>query len=162
MRIAMGQINPLIGDFNGNTLKICDFIEKAKKAGAELVVFPELAIMGYPPRDLLEKHDFVAGSIRYWERVANSTKGIGVVFGAVSFNEGSGKPYHNSAVFYENGKLLTITHKMLLPSYDVFDEERYFNPGKAPGWVDFRGKRIGITICEDAWNVPAYLPGTSV
>ena len=62
-------------------------------------------------------------------------------------------------MFYEDGKLLTIAHKMLLPSYDVFDEERYFDPGKAPGWVDFRGKRIGITICEDAWNVPAYLPG---
>ncbi len=159
MRIAMGQINPLIGDFNGNTLKICGFIEKAKKAGAELVVFPELAIMGYPPRDLLDKHGFVADSIRYWERVASSTKGIGVVFGAVSFNDGSGKPYRNSAVFYEDGKLLTIAHKMLLPSYDVFDEERYFDPGKVPGWVDFRGKRIGITICEDAWNVPAYLPG---
>ena len=159
MRIAMAQLNPLIGDFNGNTLKIIDFIEKAKKAGAELVVFPELAIMGYPPRDLLDKRGFVVDSIRYWERIANASKGIGVIFGAVSLNEGSGKPYHNSALFYEDGKLLTIAHKMLLPSYDVFDEERFFEPGKTACWVDFRGKRIGITICEDAWNVPAYLPG---
>ena len=159
MRIAMGQIDPFIGDFEGNTLKICDFIERAKKTNAELIVFPELSIMGYPPRDLLDKRGFVADSIRYWERIANAGKGIGVIFGAVSVNEGSGKPYHNSAVFYEDGKLLAIAHKMLLPSYDVFDEERFFDPGKAPCWVDFRGKRIGITICEDAWNVPDFLPG---
>ena len=92
MRIAMGQINPLIGDFDGNTLKICDFIEKAKKAGAELVVFPELAIMGYPPRDLLDKRGFVADSIRYWERVAKAAKGIGVIFGAVSSTRAAENP----------------------------------------------------------------------
>lgn len=159
MRIAMGQIDPFIGDFEGNTRKICDFIERAKRADADLVVFPELAIMGYPPRDLLDKHGFVADSLRYWDRIAQAGKGIGVLFGAVSVNEGSGKPYHNSAVFYDDGKLAGISHKMLLPSYDVFDEERYFAPGKAPGVVEFRGKRIGITVCEDAWNVPDYLPG---
>jgi len=159
MRIAMGQIDPLIGDLAGNTLKICDFIEKAKKANADLVVFPEMAIMGYPPRDLLDKHGFAENSIGYWESIAKAGKGIGVLFGAVSVNEGSGKPYHNSAVFFDDGTLLGISHKMLLPSYDVFDEERYFDPGKAPGLVEFRGKRIGITICEDAWNVPDYLPG---
>jgi NAD+ synthetase len=159
MRIAMGQIDPFIGDFEGNTLKICDYIEKAKKADAELVVFPEMAIIGYPPRDLLDKHGFVADSMRYWERIANAGKGVGVIFGAVCVNEGSGKPYHNSAVFFDDGKLLGVSHKMLLPSYDVFDEERYFEPGEAPGLFEFRGKRIGITICEDAWNVPDYLPG---
>jgi NAD+ synthetase len=84
---------------------------------------------------------------------------MGVIFGAVSVNEGTGKPYRNSAVFYEDGKLLCISHKMLLPFYDVFDEERYFEAGKTPGVVEFRGKRVGITICEDAWNVPDYLPG---
>ncbi len=159
MRIAMAQIDPFVGDLEGNTLKICEFIERARKANAELVVFPELSITGYPPRDLLDKRGFVADSMRYWERIANAGKGIGVIFGAVSVNEGSGKPYHNSALFYEDGKLLGIAHKMLLPSYDVFDEERYFEPGKAAEWVDFRGRRIGITICEDAWNVPGYLPG---
>ncbi|MGA2731042.1 MAG: NAD+ synthase [Syntrophobacteraceae bacterium] len=159
MRIAMGQIDPLVGDLEGNTREICEFIEIAKKANAELVIFPELSIMGYPPRDLLDKRGFVADSLLYWERIANAGKGIGVIFGAVSVNKGSGKPYHNSAVFYEDGKLRCTAHKMLLPSYDVFDEERYFEPGKAAAWVDFRGKRIGITICEDAWNVPGYLPG---
>ncbi len=159
MRIAMGQIDPLVGDLEGNTREICEFIERAKKANAELVIFPELSIMGYPPRDLLDKRGFVADSLRYWERIANAGKGIGVIFGAVSVNEGCGKPLHNSAVFYEDGRLRCTAHKMLLPSYDVFDEERYFEPGKAAGWVDFRGKRIGITICEDAWNVPGYLPG---
>jgi NAD+ synthase (glutamine-hydrolysing) len=159
MRIAMGQIDPLVGDIEGNTREICEFIERAKKADAELVIFPELSIIGYPPRDLLDKRSFVADSLRYWERIAKAGKSIGVIFGAVSVNEGRGKPYHNSAVFYEDGKHLCTAHKMLLPSYDVFDEERYFEPGKAVGWVDFRGKRIGITICEDAWNVPGYLPG---
>ena len=115
--------------------------------------------MGYPPRDLLDKGGFVSDSIRCWERIALAGKGVGVIFGAVSINEGHGKPYYNSAVFYEDGELRSIAHKMLLPSYDVFDEERYFEPGKSVDWVVFRGKRIGITICEDAWNVPDYLPG---
>ncbi len=159
MRIAMAQIDPFVGDLEGNTLKICEFVERAKKADAELVVFPELSIMGYPPRDLLDKRGFVSDSLRCWERIAQAGKGIGVIFGAVSINEGRGKPFYNSAVFYEDGRLRSIAHKMLLPSYDVFDEERYFEPGKSAGWVDFRGKRIGVTICEDAWNVPDYLPG---
>jgi NAD+ synthase (glutamine-hydrolysing) len=159
MRIAMAQIDPFVGDLEGNTLKICEFVERAKKAGAELVIFPELSIMGYPPRDLLDKRGFVSDSIRCWERIGRAGKGVGVIFGAVAINEGRGKPYFNSAVFYDDGELRSITHKMLLPSYDVFDEERYFEPGKSAGWVDFRGKRIGVTICEDAWNVPDYLPG---
>ena len=158
MRIVMGQIDPFIGDFEGNAGKMCDFIAKAKKSNADLIVFPEMAIIGYPPRDLLDKRGFVADSIRYWERIRAASTGIGVIFGAVSFNEGSGKPYHNAALFYEDGKLIASANKMLLPSYDVFDEERYFEPGKAPVWVEFRGKRIGLTVCEDIWNVTDYLP----
>ncbi len=159
MRIAMAQIDPFVGDLEGNTLKISEFIQRAKKAKAELVIFPELALTGYPPRDLLDKRGFVSDSLRCWERIARAGKGVGVIFGAVAINEGSGKPYFNSAVFYEDGRLKAIAHKMLLPSYDVFDEERYFEPGKSPAWVDFRGMRIGVTICEDAWNVADYLPG---
>lgn len=158
MRIVMGQIDPFIGDFEGNAGKMCDFIARAKKSSADLVVFPEMAIIGYPPRDLLDKRGFVADSIRYWERIRAASSAIGVIFGAVSFNEGSGKPYHNAALFYEDGKLIAAANKMLLPSYDVFDEERYFEPGTAPVWVDFRGKRIGLTVCEDIWNVTEYLP----
>ncbi len=158
MRVALGQINPFVGDFAGNAEKICTLVEKARREGCDLAVFPEMSIIGYPPRDLLEKGGFVDESIRHWERVREASRGIGVIFGTVSYNEESGKPYHNSAVFFEDGKLLTISHKMLLPSYDVFDEERYFEPGKAPAWVDFRGKRIGLTVCEDIWNVANYLP----
>lgn len=158
MRIAMGQIDPLIGDFAGNTKKIINLIGKAKHEGCDLIVFPEMSIIGYPPRDLLDKRGFVRDSIPYREIIRQATSGIGAIIGAVSINEGSGKPFRNSALFYEDGKLLCIGHKMLLPSYDVFDEERYFEPGEAPAWADFRGKRIGVTICEDAWNVAGYLP----
>ncbi len=154
----MGQIDPLIGDFAGNTKKITDVIDKAKQEHCDLVVLPEMAIIGYPPRDLLDKQGFVRDSIPYWETVRQASKGIGVVFGAVSINEGSGKPFRNSAIFYDDGKLLCIGNKMLLPSYDVFDEERYFEPGEAASWVEFRGKRIGLSICEDVWNVTGYLP----
>ena len=107
----------------------------------------------------MDKRGFVSDSIRCRERIARASKGVGVIFGAVAINEGRGKPYLNSALFYEDGELRAIAHKMLLPSYDVFDEERYFEPGKAAEWVEFGGKRIGITICEDAWNVADYLPG---
>ena len=158
MRIVMGQIDPLIGDFEGNSAKMCEFIQRAKNVGADLVIFPEMSVIGYPPRDLLDKRGFVRDSIGYWEQIRNASMGIGVIFGAVSCNEGSGKPFHNSAIFYENGNLLAVANKMLLPSYDVFDEERYFEPGKAPNYVDFHGKRIGLTICEDIWNVTDYLP----
>src|SRR5690349_16726000 len=153
MRIVMGQIDPFIGDFEGNANKICAFVERAKEANADLVVFPEMSLIGYPPRDLLDKRGFVQKSIGYWEKIGNACSGIGVIFGVVSINEGSGKPFRNSALFYENGKVLAIAHKMLLPSYDVFDEERYFEPGTGAVWVEFRGVRVGLTICEDIWNV---------
>lgn len=158
MRIAMGQIDPFVGDFEGNTKKICECIEKAKRDRCDLVVFPEMAILGYPPRDLLDKLGFVPDSIRYWEKIRLASSGIGVIFGVVSRNELSGKPYHNTALFYEDGKLLASAHKMLLPSYDVFDEERYFEPGTEAVWVEFRGRKIGLTVCEDIWNVTDYLP----
>lgn len=158
MRIALGQIDPLIGDFAGNTDKILKLVEVARRQHCDLIAFPEMSIIGYPPRDLLDKRGFVTDSIRYWDHIRAASIGIGILFGAVSVNEGSGKPFHNSAVFYENGELLAIGHKMLLPSYDVFDEERYFEPGKSSAWVEFRGHKVGITVCEDIWNVSDYLP----
>jgi len=148
MRIAMGQIDPFVGDLEGNTVKICGFIEKAKKAGAELVIFPELSVVGYPPRDLLDRRGFVDDSMRYWDRIATAGNGIGVIFGAISVNQGCGKPYHNSALFYEDGKLRTIAHKMLLPSYDVFDEERFFEPGKAAAWLIFEVKVLASLFAK--------------
>lgn len=158
MRIAMGQIDPFVGDFEGKTGKICDYIERAKKEGCDLIVFPEMSIIGYPPRDLLDKRGFVPDSTRYWEKIRSASSGIGVIFGVVSLNEESGKPFHNTALFYEDGKLIASAHKMLLPSYDVFDEERYFEPGREAVWTRFRGRRVGLTVCEDIWNVTNYLP----
>lgn len=159
MRIALAQIDPVIGDFPGNTTKICEYIDRARGLGADLVVFPELSLMGYPPRDLLDKPSFVRDSKQYWEAVRDASRGIGVIFGAVSENTATpGKPYHNSAVFYADGELLACAHKRLLPFYDVFDEERYFEPGESSVWADYKGERIGITVCEDAWNVKDFLP----
>ena len=114
---------------------------------------------GYPPRDLLDKPSFVRDSKPYWKEIKDASHGIGVIFGAVSENiSGPGKLYHNSAVFYADGELLACAHKRLLPFYDVFDEERYFEPGVESVWVDFKGERLGLTVCEDAWNVKDFLP----
>ena len=159
MRIALAQLNPRIGDFEGNSGKICRFIDEARLQGADLVVFPELALVGYPPRDLLDKPSFVRAARGFWPRIQKASKGMGVIVGTVSENPAeTGKPYHNTCLFFEDGKLLTLAHKRLLPSYDVFDEERYFEPGDKTAWVDFRGERIGLTVCEDVWNVTDYLP----
>ncbi|GLI33378.1 NAD+ synthase [Desulforhabdus amnigena] len=159
MRIALAQMNPYIGDFAGNAAKIRDFIEQSRRKQCDLVVFPELALLGYPPRDLLDKPSFVLASKPYWQEIQEASKGIGVIVGAVAENkDGPGKPYHNSALFFDDGALVACAHKRLLPSYDVFDEERYFEPGKKTTWVDYKGARLGLTICEDIWNVKEYLP----
>ena len=160
MRIALAQMDAFIGDLGGNARKILEFIDRAKERGSDLVVFPELSLMGYPPRDLLDKPSFIRQSKKYWPEIRDASRGIGVIFGTVSDNEtGEGKAYHNTALFYADGKLLGSAHKRLLPSYDVFDEERYFEPGQKAAWFDFRGLRIGLTVCEDIWNVADYLPG---
>lgn len=159
MRIALVQIDPLIGDFAGNLKKIMVFIEQARSKGCDLVVFPEMALIGYPPRDLLDKPSFVRASLRSWAGIQEASSGLGVICGAVSENETApGKPYRNTALFFADGKLIAQAHKRLLPSYDVFDEERYFEPGDHAVTVDFLGERLGLTICEDIWNVANYLP----
>ncbi|HOV87712.1 MAG TPA: NAD+ synthase [Syntrophobacteraceae bacterium] len=159
MRVALAQINPFVGDFAGNAAKICNFVEEARRRHCDLVVFPELALLGYPPRDLLDEECFFRASRRYWKTLREAGKDIGIVCGVVSENEsGFGKPYHNSALFCYGGERIACAHKMLLPSYDVFDEERYFEPAQNATWVDFKGERLGITICEDIWNLAGYLP----
>ncbi len=158
MRLGLAQVDPLIGDFEGNARKICLGIERAKAAQCDLVIFPELSLVGYPPRDLLELSDFVAASRRHWPTVMEASRGIGVICGVVDLNAGAGKPYHNTALFLADGKILASYHKRLLPSYDVFDEERYFEPGQEAVSVQWAGERVGITICEDIWNVAEYLP----
>jgi NAD+ synthase (glutamine-hydrolysing) len=159
MRIGLAQINPLIGDFRGNVEKICRFAESARDEKCHLVVFPELALVGYPPRDLLDIPSFVRSSRSYWPRIQEASKGIGLICGVVAENEsGVGKPYHNTALFFDDGRLVAQVHKRLLPSYDVFDEERFFEPGQSGWWSEWKGTRLGMTICEDIWNVPDYLP----
>ncbi len=153
MKIALAQINPTIGDFTRNTEKIMSAAEKAKDLSCDLIVFSELVISGYPPRDLLEKKDFVKANLMHLQKLVNSIKGIGVICGFVDKNPNEkGAPLYNSAVLFDKGKILHQAHKRLLPVYDVFDERRYFEPGKEYSSFLYKGCRMGLTICEDIWN----------
>lgn len=153
MKIALAQINPKVGDLKGNTQKIIDNIEKAKAKHVDLVVFSELAISGYPPRDLLDFDIFIEDNLKCVEQIKPHTKGIAVVFGVLDFNvDEKGKKLRNSAVFLNDGELVARYNKVLLPFYDVFDETRYFEPGDETCIVEFKGLNIGISICEDLWN----------
>lgn len=159
MKIALAQINPIIGDFKHNTEKMMGFVEKAKGLSCDLIIFSELVISGYPPQDLLERRDFVAANRDYIQRLVNSVKGIGVICGIVDENPNQeGNPLYNSAVLFDEGKILLRTHKRLLPTYDVFDEERHFEPGAEYAPILYKGWRIGITICEDIWNDKDLFP----
>ncbi len=159
MKIALAQINPTIGAFEETRQMICEHCQRARGKGCELVIFPELAITGYPPRDLLERPDFIKQAARSLSILVNEIRGIGVLVGTVTENRsGVGKPLYNSAVLFEDGNLLATFHKQLLPTYDVFDEARYFRPGPVSEPVYFHGKRLGVTICEDIWNEPALCP----
>ena len=153
MRIALAQINPIIGDFTYNTEKIIAATEKAIGLSCDLIIFSELVISGYPPRDLLEKKDFIEANLMHLQKLIKSIKGIGVICGFVDKNPGKeGAPLFNSAVLFENGKILHQVHKRLLPVYDVFDERRHFEPGKEYSSFFYNDCRIGLTICEDIWN----------
>ena len=153
MKIAIAQINPIIGDFNYNFEKIKCFADKAIELNCDMVVFSELVISGYPPRDLLEKNDFVDANLACLNRLLSSIRGIGVICGFVDKNsDDKGKPLFNSAVHFEDGNILHKVHKRLLPTYDIFDESRYFEPGRESVPYPYKGHRIGLTVCEDAWN----------
>ncbi len=154
MKIALAQINYHIGNFTSNRDKIISHIEKAKKANVDLVVFSELAISGYPPRDFLEFNDFVKQCNKSAEEIANNCNGIAAIVGLPTFNPNEkGKPLYNSAAFLKDGKIESLTHKTLLPNYDIFDEYRYFEPNNTFEVIAFNGKKIALTICEDLWNV---------
>ena len=153
VKIALGQINPTVGDFSGNAAKIIQFAAQARDAGAGLILFPELAVCGYPPRDLVENPLFVARNLTTAEKIAAQTQGIAVICGLVTPAEAeSGKTVMNSAALLREGRIGFIQSKMLLPTYDVFDEMRNFAPAKSQQFFDFCGKRMALTICEDAWN----------
>lgn len=154
MKIAIAQLNYIIGDFEGNTCKIIDAVKEGKKHNADIVVFAELAVTGYPPQDFLEFRDFIARSRNAIEEIKNHTDGIAVVVGAPSVNPDiEGKDLYNSAYFLYNGEELHIQHKALLPTYDIFDEYRYFEPAKEFKIIEFKGRRIALNICEDLWNL---------
>ena len=153
MKIALGQINPTVGDFNGNSRKIIEFASRARSASAELILFPELSVCGYPPRDLVERTSFVVHNRETVESIARETQGIAVICGLVTPAQAeTGKSVMNSAALLKGGKIAFLQSKMLLPTYDVFDEMRNFAPATSQATFPFSGKQMALTICEDAWN----------
>mgnify|MGYP000422953423 CR=1 FL=1 len=153
MKIALIQINPLIGDFVYNSELIADGCRRAAALGCGLAILPELALSGYPPQDLLERPAFLADHQRALERLIDRVRGIGVLCGAITANPApGGKGLYNSALLFAEGRLLAEVAKRLLPTYDVFDETRYFEPGPVAGPCRFQGLNLAVTICEDLWN----------
>lgn len=154
MKIAIAQLNYHIGHFEGNLQKMLDAVEQARQEGADLVLFGELAVCGYPPRDFLEFEDFIVQCEASIASLQAASVGIGIVVGAPSRNPVlAGKDLYNSAFFLYEGAVLGVQHKTLLPTYDIFDEYRYFEPASRHQVVLFKGKKVALTICEDIWNV---------
>ena len=157
MKIALGQINTTIGDFSGNSGKIIEFARRALAGGAGLALFPELSICGYPPRDLVENPAFVRRNQETLLRIAEETRGIVVVCGLVTpAHADTGKRVRNSAAMTKDGQVAFTQSKMLLPTYDVFDESRNFAPADHQELLPFCGNQVALTICEDAWNDKSF------
>jgi NAD+ synthase (glutamine-hydrolysing) len=155
MRLGLAQINPTVGDLAGNRRQILDAYATLVSQGAELVIFPELAVCGYPPRDLLFKRRFVPDCEESLREIAAGIGDVPALVGSVEPNlSGSGRPFFNAAAFCHQGRVVATARKCLLPTYDVFDEDRYFEPASKPVVVEHAGLRIGITICEDLWTHP--------
>ena len=157
MKIGFAQINCTVGDLRGNFEKILGAYERLSSAGADLILTPELAVTGYPPQDLVFKSRFVPQTFEVLERLHARVDRAALLVGFVDRNQGRGKPFHNAAALLEAGQPIRKTHKSLLPTYDVFDEDRYFEPARSVTPLNFRGKKIGVTICEDIWT-EHYLP----
>ena len=158
MKIALAQIDTTVSDLRGNSGKILEFYRRGVAAGAEVVMTPELAITGYPPRDLLAKHRFVDDSLRALDDLAAQIGSTALLVGYVDFNpKRPGRDYVNAVALVQNGKIVARRNKMLLPTYDVFDEDRYFQPADSNTVLEYAGQRLGLTICEDIWTQD-YLP----
>src|SRR5436189_349987 len=157
MKIGFAQINPTVGDLKGNCELILGAYERLAAAGSELVLTPELAITGYPPQDLVFKSRFVPENLAVLEKLHARVESAALLVGFVDRNEGRGKPFHNAAALLERGKPIRKAYKCLLPTYDVFDEDRFFEPSSRIEPFEFNGKKIGVTICEDIWT-DDYLP----
>ena len=161
MKICLAQINPTIGAFKQNVGKICKSINTAREKGADLVIFPEMSVVGYPPKDLLELSGFVDSNLKALEEVKNSVTGISAIVGFVDRNVAQrGKALYNAAAHIKNRKIVSRHYKSLLPTYDVFDEDRYFEPTHDISIAKISGRKFGISICEDVWGADVVWPGT--
>jgi len=153
MKIALAQLNYHIGNFEKNISKILEKIEEAKNDSVDLIIFSEMSVCGYPPQDLLEKKSFIDQCEDAIADIVSNTKNIAVIIGSPTVNNHpKGKKLYNSALFIHDGEIKFIQHKTLLPTYDIFDEYRYFEPNDKFNVVEFKGKKIAITICEDLWD----------
>jgi NAD+ synthase (glutamine-hydrolysing) len=159
MKVALAQINTTVGDLGGNEARIMAAYRRGVEAGVDLVMFPELTITGYPPRDLLLKKSFIAENLAVLNRIAAATGKTGILVGYVGENKiRPGREVTNCVALLQNGKIAAVRTKMLLPTYDVFDEDRYFEPATDNLPVAFNGGKIGLTICEDIWNDEDFWP----
>ena len=157
MKIALCQINTIIGDLEFNKKKILEGYQNGINDGVDLVIFPELALIGYPPLDMVEKKEFRNAVSAVANDIAEITSETGLIFGTITEdNDRIGTDIHNSAVLCYKGKIQFIQHKSLIPNYDVFDEMRYFDPAKEIYVHEFKGEKLGISICEDIWNDADY------
>ena len=152
MKIALAQLNPTVGDFAGNSARILDYAQRAQRSGADLAVFSELCLCGYLPLDLIERPAFIERNERELARLAEQLPIPSIVGYAGRASGSTGKSAANAAALLANGKIAFVQHKMLLPTYDVFDESRYFQPAAAQHVFSFGGQNLGITVCEDIWN----------
>ncbi|MCC5941624.1 MAG: NAD+ synthase [Balneolaceae bacterium] len=151
MKIRLEQLNPIIGDIEGNTTAILQSLDKAESDGIDLLILPELVVAGYPAQDLYENSSFREACYAANEKILLASKKTAILFGSITPNQGYGRKMYNSALLASEGKLHSVVHKTLLPTYDVFDDFRYFEPNKEFKCVDFDGINLGITICEDIW-----------
>ena len=157
LTLALAQINPTVGDLEGNVRRILDAFEKARRAGADLVIFSELVLCGYPPRDLIERPGFLRATEKALADIAAHMHGAAALVGTLTPTPASSaRPAYNSAAFIRDGEVIHRQHKTLLPTYDVFDEDRYFLPAAETHPVDIGGVSVGITICEDLWNDKSF------
>lgn len=157
MKIALCQINPIIGNLEYNKSKIIDGYNKGVKSDADIVIFPELSLVGYPPQDLVEKREFRYAVSKAANELASITGKTALLFGAITEDDDLiGTDIHNSAILCFDGKIQFVQHKTLIPNYDVFDEMRYFDPSKEVHVFEFKGEKLGISICEDIWNDADY------
>ncbi len=156
MKLALAQLNFTVGNFIINKEKILNAYERAAREKSDLVIFPELSITGYPPKDLLLKKSFLKQTQDALEEIVSNIGSTAAIIGYVEENPSQGKPFYNSIAFIRNGKILKKIRKILIPSYDVFDEDRYFEPGTEAVVIDYGDKKLGISICEDIWNDKDY------